>query len=118
MIRTFSADVDYGAEAKYFHNNASSSYPRWVDFKRSKQKTAMGVRVNDDRWLDLLTQNATFYGTAQYNWNGTNYLKIQFSYCRASQVPHKIPAGGAIESDIDINNRYFTVTVVDSTYYH
>lgn len=119
-VRTVSTSVDYGGEYKYYHNDYTEGFPSEVILKRPNHTTDLGVRIQDDTFIELLEAGSKFDAYAKYNLNsaGTHYIKITAKNNRPGQVPHPFPAGGPIEATMNMKNQYFEIEVVDDTPYY
>jgi hypothetical protein len=119
-VRTVSTSVDYGGEYKYYHNDYSEGFPSEVILKRPSHTCDWGVRIQDDKFLDLLENGSKFDSYAKYNLNsaGTHYIKITAKNNRPSSVPHPFPAGGPFDATLNTKNQYFEIEVVDDEPYY
>ncbi len=118
-VTTVESTMDYGAEARYFHNDEGDYYPSEIVFKRSTQSTNLGVRVESHKFLDLLTGGSKFDAYAQYTFaTATHSLKIEWINNRPKSVPHNLPAGGPIETTLALMPQYVKVTLVDDEPYY
>lgn len=117
-IRSMQVTGNYNGEARYYHTSNNDTYPYEVVFGRMEgQEVSLGVRIEDTKFLKLLDNGTSFDAYAQYNWNGTEYLKLEFKTCYATGADHPIPPGGPVESDFVVTPEYVTVTVIDQQPY-
>jgi hypothetical protein len=94
--------------------------PSECTVERATKSGELGVRIESDKFLDLLRGGSKFDAYAQYNWDTTpnEYVKIDMKNNRPESVPHDLPPGGPIKSTFKINPQYVEVTVVDDTPYY
>lgn len=118
-IRTVNIDVGYGAEGRYYHNSGSSKYPGEIIFKRPKILVTLGVRINNRKFLDLLCNDAEFDNKATYYLNAaqTQSIEIDIQDSQVTEVPHNLPPGGPIETDLNLSTERIIVVVKDTTQY-
>jgi hypothetical protein len=117
-IRTVDCSIDYGAEAVWFHNDENTGYASQVNYKRAKQDTKLGVRINDAKFLDLLLGGSEFDAYAKYSWDSDEYMTLTWNDSRPTEIPHSFPAGGPIDETMNLSVENMTVTVVDTTAYY
>ncbi len=118
-IRTVNIDVDYGAEGRYYHNSGSSKYPGEIIFQRPKITSTLGVRINNRKFLDLLCKDAESDNKATYYLNAaqTQSIEIDIQDSQVTEVPHNLPPGGPIETDLNLSTERIIVVVKDTTQY-
>jgi len=118
QVRSMDCSVDYQAEEKWYSNDENDKFASEVIMKRATNTLTLGVRVNDATFLDLLEDGTKFDAYAKYSWNDSEYVKFFFKNCRVKNVPHGLPAGGPIETDLEVTPQYIYVEVTDQTQYH
>ena len=117
-VRTVNVNGNYGGEEGYYHTSANDTYPFEIRFRRMENQTVtLGVRVEDDKFLKLLDDGTEFDAYAKYNWNGTDYLRINVNNAQATVLPFDIPPGGPIDVDLQMTQQYIEVVIVDDEPY-
>jgi len=118
-ITTVEHTMDYGAEGRWYHNDEEDYYASEIVFGRSTQTVNMGVRIESDKWLDLLLGGSKFDCSSVYNFpTAGESLTINYYNCRPKSIPHNFPAGGPIEGNFDIMPQYFEFVLVDDEPYY
>lgn len=118
-VQSVNVDVSYNPEAKYYHNDDDDKYPSEIVFKRPKTMVRLGVRVQDGRFLDLLRGDTEFDCEVYYYLNSakTQYIKLDIQDSQVEDVPHDLPAGGPIETTLNLSTEKVVITVVDTEPY-
>jgi hypothetical protein len=119
-VTTVNVTGDYGTKGQWYHNDDEDYLPSECTVERATKSGELGVRIESDKFLDLLRGGSKFDAYAQYNWDTTpnEYVKIDMKNNRPESVPHDLPPGGPIKSTFKINPQYVEVTVVDDTPYY
>ena len=119
FVRTVNVDVDYGAEGRYYHRDGSDKYASEIIFQRPTLTTTLGVRINNRKFLDLLSLDTEFDNKITYNLNaaGTQSIEVNIQDSQVTEVPHNLPPGGPIETDLNLSTESIIITIKDTTEY-